>query len=95
METCNANTRGSFLVLNEALASLGYDETSTIKIYSILAAILHLGNIDFELKDDTCNIEQSCFASLITVAKLLEVDSSNLQKALTTRSIEIRDMRVE
>ena len=61
------------------------------EIYSLLAAILHLGNITFEEgDDDSAIISNTGLKALSTSARLLGVQEEDLSVSLTQREIVIR-----
>ncbi|KAM6921827.1 unconventional myosin-VIIb [Xenentodon cancila] len=72
-----------------ALKILMFSETDSWEIFKLLAAILHLGNVDF--KDTTENNLEGCEVLTSTHfnmgSKLLEVDPKALEKSLTQRSV--------
>ncbi|ETN65262.1 myosin vi [Anopheles darlingi] len=78
-----------FRQLDEALGRLGLSETERVQIYSLVAAVLHLGNIRFEENpEDTkggCRITNDSEASLIVTARLIGLDASELRQALMSR----------
>ncbi|XP_041913733.1 unconventional myosin-VIIb isoform X1 [Alosa sapidissima] len=71
-----------------AMKILTFSENDTWEINKLLAAILHLGNVNFEATIlnnlESCDIRSS--AHFTMVAKLLEVDTKALDVALTQRS---------
>ncbi|XP_062411317.1 unconventional myosin-VIIb [Sardina pilchardus] len=71
-----------------AMKILTFTENDSWEINKLLAAILHLGNVDFEATIlnnlESCDINSS--AHFTMVAKLLEVDTKSLDVALTQRS---------
>ncbi|XP_055308258.1 uncharacterized protein LOC129572340 [Sitodiplosis mosellana] len=59
-----------------------------MQMYRILAAILHLGNIEFEEKlSEKCEISELSRVHLEQSARLLKIDENILKSALLTRSI--------
>ncbi|XP_073705873.1 unconventional myosin-VIIb [Garra rufa] len=74
--------------IRAALKILTFSDKDCWEIFKLLAAILHMGNIDFQStimnNMDTCDILSSNHFSVI--AKLLEVDDATLDKSLTQRS---------
>lgn len=57
-----------------------------------MAAVLHLGNIEFEDNpEDTrggCRVSQASEKSLIIASKLLGIDASELKQALVSRVMQ-------
>lgn len=78
-----------FRQLDEALGRLGLSEVERTQIYSLVAAVLHLGNIRFEENPEDsnggCRITQESQPSLNVTARLIGVDPSELRQALMSR----------
>ncbi|XP_047442774.1 unconventional myosin-VIIa [Mugil cephalus] len=72
-----------------ALKILTFTENDSWEIFRLLAAILHLGNLEFESAVienlETCDIRKSSHFSM--ASQLLEVNPKQLAKCLTQRSI--------
>ena len=82
--------KNDFDLVNKAMKIVGFDENTIETIWSIVASILHLGNIIFEDSEtnDKCAISKSSVNNEIKViAKLLNVGEKDLIDALTTRVI--------
>ena len=71
--------------VNSSLNSVGFGENEVKSIWRLMAAILHLGNINFEEDGDSSKITNE--APLNRVAKLLEVENSAAKDALTSRTV--------
>lgn len=78
-----------------ALKTMNFTELEIQLIIETVAAILHLGNIDFE----TAHCEESSTVSnrklLKLVAKLLRVETNCLEKALTQRTVNAKDDQIQ
>uniref|UniRef100_A0A182N0G4 Myosin motor domain-containing protein n=1 Tax=Anopheles dirus TaxID=7168 RepID=A0A182N0G4_9DIPT len=78
-----------FRQLDEALGRLGLGDAERTQIYSLVAAVLHLGNIRFEENPEDsnggCRITHESQASLNVTARLIGVDPSELRQALMSR----------
>lgn len=63
----------------------------------ILAAILNLGNIQFEslTDDDSCNVTTASHIYLCNAAALLGVDERELTDGLTSLTLEMGDHRIK
>lgn len=63
----------------------------------ILAAILNLGNIQFESlsNDDGCNIETASRIYLCNAAALLGADEGDLEEGLTSRTLELASQKIK
>lgn len=78
-----------FKKFSNVLEDLEFTEDQISSIYSIVAAILNLGEIDFKENEDTSsNIENKEVVD--SVAELLEVDSKKISWALTNYCV-VRD----
>lgn len=81
-----------FSGLDSALTRLGINETERLEIYTMVAAILHLGNVVFEDNpEDTrggCRMCQRSEKSLTIASKLLGIDANELRQALVSRVMQ-------
>ncbi|XP_037927724.1 unconventional myosin ID [Teleopsis dalmanni] len=79
------NEKSDYKGTNNAFKTLGFaaDEVSTI--WRTVAAILHLGNIEFQMIEDDLVISNK--VHLQSAAKLLQVTETELSSALTKRVI--------
>ncbi|XP_075237510.1 unconventional myosin ID [Lycorma delicatula] len=83
--------RTSHKAVINACKTLGFSSHDIDTLWKIVAAVLHLGNINFEQSDDNIIISKGdSQKSLTRVAKLLEVSEEELKKALTERVIAAR-----
>ncbi|XP_075598647.1 unconventional myosin-VIIa isoform X2 [Balearica regulorum gibbericeps] len=78
--------------IRSAMKVLMFTDTENWEISKLLAAILHMGNLQYEARTydnlDACEVVQS--GSLITAASLLEVDPQDVMNCLTSRTIITR-----
>ncbi|XP_062434237.1 unconventional myosin-VIIa isoform X2 [Rhea pennata] len=78
--------------IRSAMKVLMFTDTENWEISKLLAAILHMGNLQYEARTydnlDACEVVQS--TSLITAASLLEVDPQDVMNCLTSRTIITR-----
>lgn len=81
-----------FTALDQALARLGLAEQERLQIYTMVAAVLHLGNVQFEENpEDTrggCRVAKSKEKSLVVASKLLGIDPGELTQALESRVMQ-------
>ncbi|UYV60661.1 MYO6 [Cordylochernes scorpioides] len=81
-----------FATLDQALNRIGLEEASRLAIYGLVAAVLHLGNIQFvDNPDDTrggCEVDPDTEGSLATAALLMGVSDSDLRQCLLTRVMQ-------
>ncbi|BGP30551.1 hypothetical protein JCM10296v2_002306 [Rhodotorula toruloides] len=77
-----------FSQLKEAFKAVGFPKKAVASICQVLAAILHLGNLDFHM-DRSRNSDSAVIKNvhvLETAAEFLGVDPSELEYALTNKS---------
>lgn len=78
-----------FKGLDLALSRLGMSDVEKQQVYSTVAAVLHLGNIEFEETPEDraggCHVARAGEKSLVTASKLLEIDLEDLRQALVSR----------
>ncbi|CAG5120933.1 unnamed protein product, partial [Candidula unifasciata] len=81
-----------FSVCDAAMKHLGFGDQERLGIYSLVAAILHLGNVAFEENADDakggCKVVKSAEDSLQTTASLLGVDKEELRDSLISRVMQ-------
>eukprot|EP00730_Choanoeca_flexa_P005620 TRINITY_DN11985_c2_g3_i1.p1 TRINITY_DN11985_c2_g3~~TRINITY_DN11985_c2_g3_i1.p1 ORF type:complete len:1067 (+),score=311.13 TRINITY_DN11985_c2_g3_i1:157-3201(+) len=82
------NDKSDYRDACEAMRSIGFNPVLQTLVWNIVAAVLHLGSIEFDPKGDSCSVAAGPSAGQI--AKLLEVSESDLTKALTTRVVAAR-----
>ncbi|CDW55866.1 myosin VIIa [Trichuris trichiura] len=79
-----------------AMKVLYFSDVEIISIFSLLAAILHLGNIRYSAtainNHEATEIKNA--SAVLKVAKILQVDQIKLVNALTTRTITTKDESV-
>lgn len=78
--------------MDAALSRMGLSDDEKLQMYTLVAAVLHLGNIEFEDDpEDTrggCRAKQSREKSLTIASTLLGIDPSELKQALTSRVMQ-------
>lgn len=77
----------TFDELDQSLNFIGLTENAKDSIYNVLAAILHLCNLEFH-EDFSQNAKISNDAPLNHVARLLELDPEELRHVLTSREFK-------
>lgn len=95
MSNCrDNNNRCSFQYIqavDNAFSDIGVSNDEKSKIYKVLAAILNLGNVDFEedISTGKSQVVEITQIHLCYAAKLLEIDAKVLETSLLTREMEI------
>ncbi|KAI5962278.1 MYO2 [Candida pseudojiufengensis] len=82
-----------FKITKDALSLIGVDDSKQFEIYKILAALLHLGNIDIAATKNDAHLS-SDEPNLVKACELLGIDAFNfakwcVKKQITTRSEKI------
>lgn len=94
----NINDKQNYKSVNDAMKIACFDQQLIKTIWSIIASIIHLGNIKFEPNETDLNnnrnsgqqqtkINKETLKSVKEIAKLLKIDENNLIEALTSRII--------
>ncbi|XP_061587393.1 unconventional myosin-IXb-like [Cololabis saira] len=73
--------------LHQAMEMVGFLASTKKHIFSVLSAILHLGNVTYMLSEDTQVLEAGPADVLSTLSHLLKVKEQQLVMALTKRKI--------
>ncbi|EER99532.2 hypothetical protein BDA96_02G355500 [Sorghum bicolor] len=76
-----------FTVLVDALDTIQISKEDQMKLFSMLAAVLWLGNISFSVIDNENHVEVVSNEGLSTAAKLLGCTANQLVTAMSTRKI--------
>lgn len=82
------NDRSNFREVTASLKQLNFSQDDQNTLWRVVAAILHLGNLDFETKDDKVSVKNS--KSVEYVSDLLRVPRKDLERALCERVIAAR-----
>mmetsp|Transcript_9418 Transcript_9418/g.16611 ORF Transcript_9418/g.16611 Transcript_9418/m.16611 type:complete len:1918 (+) Transcript_9418:318-6071(+) len=78
--------------MHQALEEMGFSDAETDGLFRYVAAILHLGNVEFEEHGSTgSKIASGSKANLEAICDLLSVDSEKLSSALTMHISQQRD----
>lgn len=76
----------NFEVVRNAMSVIGIDPEEQLKIFDIIASVLHIGNIGFTEEEGASKILKP--ESVTAVSKLLGIEKDTLSMALTHRTIE-------
>ncbi|XP_032513107.2 myosin heavy chain 95F isoform X2 [Danaus plexippus] len=80
-----------FQRLYQALSHIGLSESEKKSVFSIVGAVLHLGNIEFEEEGGArggCRVTPESEHALATASELLGVDAGELRMALVSRLMQ-------
>lgn len=77
--------RKLFKDVEMAMKGVGFQDHEIRSIWKLMSAILHLGNVEFAADGDNAAISNKNV--LLRVAKLLDVDITEITEALTTRTV--------
>lgn len=75
--------------MDRALTSLSITKSERIVIYKFIAAILHLGNIEFDGNDFECIVVEATEKHVCIAAKLLNLSPEDLKQAMLFRIIGV------
>lgn len=91
LSACRTNIIENLETVDRALESIGISHDERNRIYKIIAAILHLGNVDIEEENsfEKCKISELSKIHLQHTANLLNIGHQTLETALLTRTIEV------
>ncbi|XP_051254648.1 unconventional myosin-IXb isoform X1 [Dicentrarchus labrax] len=81
--------------LHQAMEMVGFLASTKKHIFSILSAILHLGNVTYTLSEDTEVLEVGPAEVLSTLSNLLKVKKELLVKTLTKRRVVTANASVD
>ncbi|XP_021997554.1 myosin-1 isoform X2 [Helianthus annuus] len=88
------NDAEEFRIVVEALDIVHVSKEDQENVFSMLAAVLWLGNVTFQAVDDNNHVEPMIDEALLTVAKLLGCEAENLQTALSTRKMTVMNENI-
>ncbi|KAA3462498.1 myosin-1-like isoform X2 [Gossypium australe] len=78
-----------FHIVKEALDIVHVSEEDQDSVFAMLAAVLWLGNISFNMIDNENHVEAVADESLINVAQLIGCETVDLNLALSTRKMRV------
>jgi myosin-6 len=82
----------NFFSVDKDLKGLEMSDSDRLSVYTTIASVLHLGNIDFEDDPDDnrggCRVTESAEKSLQITASLMGLDPDELRRALTARVMQ-------
>ncbi|KAM3604009.1 uncharacterized protein V6R79_005181 [Siganus canaliculatus] len=87
--------RQEYKRLHQAMEMVGFLPSTKKRIFSILSAILLLGNVTYTLSEDTEDLEVGPAEVLSTLSNLLKVKKKLLVKTLTRRKVVSTNASVE
>uniref|UniRef100_A0A803MNV1 Uncharacterized protein n=1 Tax=Chenopodium quinoa TaxID=63459 RepID=A0A803MNV1_CHEQI len=80
-----------FRIVTEALDVVHVTKDDQESAFAMLAAVLWLGNVSFTIIDNENHVEPVADEALLTVAKLIGCEVKELQLALSTRKMKVRN----
>ncbi|KAK9429667.1 P-loop containing nucleoside triphosphate hydrolase protein [Lipomyces doorenjongii] len=89
----NVDDAEEFRLTRNALTTIGIDSETQTKIFQILAALLHIGNISITAGRTDSNLS-STEPSLVRVCDLLGIDSFSFAKWVTKKQIITRSEKI-
>ncbi|KAL0583084.1 hypothetical protein ABG067_006938 [Albugo candida] len=87
-EIAGCDDKEQFEVTKHCMRTIGMDETKQKMIFELLAAVLHLGNVQFRSDNEATDLaDANATKTLHLVAQLLGVGVQNLQHVLLSRQL--------
>ena len=80
--------------VTDAMKTIGMADEEIRSLWSVVAAVLHLGNVQFQPDGEGSAILASCSESVESVVSLLSIDSSCLEKELLTTTLIVAGQEV-
>jgi myosin-1 len=80
------NDEKEFVETKNALEMIGVSKDTQGRIFELLAAILHMGNLQFEASGNGCKVTNKDVLKI--VAYQLQLDEQSLEHGLTTKAVE-------
>ena len=88
---------GWFVEVVESLQVLNFSEEEVISLYNTIAAILHMGQIEFlepTGNDEGAELEEKC-EPLTIAAELMQVDAGMLRRGFLLKEIQVHKQLIE
>ncbi|CEG42859.1 myosin-like protein [Plasmopara halstedii] len=90
------NDADQFMVLKNAMQTMGFDNNDMESIFVTISALLHIGNLEFDETHQASGTEGSeismmCEDSMKVVLDFLEVDKEGLEQAICNRNIQTKE----
>ncbi|KAK6204511.1 P-loop containing nucleoside triphosphate hydrolase protein [Scheffersomyces amazonensis] len=87
------NDEEEFQITKDALNLIGINDNKQFEIYKILAALLHIGNIDIAATRNDAHLS-SDEPNLVKACELLGIDSNNFAKWCIKKQIQTRSEKI-
>eukprot|EP01013_Petalomonas_cantuscygni_P009418 TRINITY_DN2223_c0_g8_i1.p1 TRINITY_DN2223_c0_g8~~TRINITY_DN2223_c0_g8_i1.p1 ORF type:complete len:1265 (+),score=314.55 TRINITY_DN2223_c0_g8_i1:206-4000(+) len=79
--------KSEFAATSQAFEAMGIDAAGQLRVWELLAAILHIGNVTFKQKTETeCEVADR--SMLQHICSLLGVDASLMERSITWRAVD-------
>ncbi|GLE01599.1 hypothetical protein PINS_up010429 [Pythium insidiosum] len=86
----SADDGEEFAVTKQCMTTIGINEERQERVFHLLAVVLHLGNLEFAMENDTCVAHgEDSVKALTLIAELLRVSVDALRNALLTRQLYV------
>ncbi len=82
------NDSSEYGAVRRALAVVGVEPTEQTTLWRLVAAVLHLGNVQFSKGRDGASLDPASRAAAVSASKLLGVDVATLERALCYRTVQ-------
>ena len=73
------------------MSTVGFTDKQIDETFTAIAAIMHIGNIEFSgaRSRQGCHVSESSSASVAHLVRLLALDPTKIEKGLTTRLMKV------
>ncbi|KAJ0396718.1 hypothetical protein P43SY_003719 [Pythium insidiosum] len=86
----SADDGEEFAVTKQCMTTIGITEERQERVFHLLAVVLHLGNLEFAMENDTCVAHgEESVKALTLIAEFLRVSVDALRNALLTRQLYV------
>jgi myosin-6 len=81
--------KADFTEMEEAMTKCGLDQQEKSNVFRIVAAVLHIGNLEIEDAGDGSTISDSCASTLTTLCKLLGLKEADFKAAMCFKTMSV------
>lgn len=94
----NTDERYEFSRLKQSMEMVGFSDTKQRRVFSVLSAVLHIGNVEFVPKRGTYHHDESVqirnFNVITIISRLLNLRKETLLTALTSKKVRASEETV-
>jgi myosin heavy subunit len=83
------DTAAEFKEVTDAMSAIGIPAATVSSMWSVVASVLHMGNISYNPNDEGSTIDPATQASVGTACKILQIDQTAFEKELLTTTLTV------